>query len=62
MSQKRIAPSHPPVTNSHSLEVDHSIDITPSVKEIRDVNNDVLHFNINMHLSESASNYLVTTI
>jgi hypothetical protein len=30
MSQKRIAPSHPPVTKTHSLEVDHSTVITPS--------------------------------
>lgn len=30
MSQKRIAPSHPPVTKTHSLEVDHSTAITPS--------------------------------
>jgi len=30
MSQKRIAPSQPPVYKTHSLEVDHSTDITPS--------------------------------
>lgn len=26
-----MAPSHPPVTKTHSLEADHSTDITPSV-------------------------------
>jgi len=30
MSQKRIAPSQPPLIKTHSLEADHSKDMMPS--------------------------------